>query len=137
MAEMRITVEHTGKGFALRAKTDGGATMTFDGGEGGADGATPMQHVLAATGACALMDVGHILTKKRLAWSNLRVECVGAREKRGDVNPFVGMKLVFRVEGDVPAKAFDDAVRLSVEKYCSVGETLKAPVPIAFEAKVG
>lgn len=135
MAEMVLTVTHTGAGNALACTTPQGATMTFDG-DGGATGATPMQHLLASVGACALMDVQHILAKKRLAFSNLRVECVGARPDDATPKPFLGVKLRFLVDGDVPAKAFDDAVRLSVEKYCSVGATLEKPRPVTFEAHV-
>lgn len=135
MAEMRLTVTHSGKGNALDCLTPEGASITFDAG-GGKHGGSPMQHLLAASGACALLDVQAILEKKRLTFSNLRVECVGTRTKVDQVNPFTDVKLVFRVEGDVPQKAFQDAVRLSVEKYCSVGATLARPTPIAFEAVV-
>lgn len=135
MAEMRLTVTHTGKGHEVECRTPEGATITFDG-DGGTFGGTPMQHVLSALAACALMDVHIILAKKRLAFSNLRAECVASRQKEDQVNPFTGVKLVFRVDGDVPTKAFEDAVKLSVEKYCSVGATLARPTPVAHEAHV-
>lgn len=135
MAEMRLTVTHTGEGHHLEARNDAGGTMRFDGGDG-AWAPTPMQHLLASIGACALMDVDVILRKKRLTFQNLRVECVGQREKRGEVNPFTDVKLLFRVDGEVPDKAFADAVKLSVEKYCSVGATLEKALPVAHEAKV-
>lgn len=135
MAEMRLTVTHTGKGHEVQCQTPEGATITFDG-DGGTFGGTPMQHLLGAIAACALMDVHVILAKKRLKFANLRAECVASREKVDQVNPFTGVKLVFRVEGEVPAKAFEDAVKLSVEKYCSVGATLARPTPIVHEAHV-
>lgn len=135
--ETRLTVAHTGKGFAIESTTPAGVRMTFDNPPGGTTGGSPMEHLLAAFAACALMDVDLILRKKRLTFSNLRCECVGARPDTGDVKPFTGIRFVFRVDGDVPKKAFDDAVRLSVEKYCSVGATLKAPPSVAYEAQVG
>lgn len=135
MGEMRLTVTHTGKGNALDCKTPEGQILTFD--SDGGHGASPMQHLLAAVGACAIMDVDIILRKKRLDYSNLRVECIGARPDEGAPKPFQDVKLVFRLDGDVPQKAFDDAVRLSVEKYCSVGRTLEKGAPLAFEARIG
>lgn len=135
MGEMKLTVTHTGKGNALECATPEGARLTFD--SGGEHGASPMQHLLAAVGACALMDVDIILRKKRLDYRNLRVECAGERPDEGTPKPFLGVKLVFRLDGDVPQKAFDDAVRLSVEKYCSVGRTVEKGAPLAFEARVG
>lgn len=136
MAQMRLTVVHTGNGAAMDCRTPEGVTMTFDDPDNGTHGGSPMQHLLASVGACALMDVEIILRKKRLAFRNLRVECVGSRPDDVTPRPFLDLSLVFRVEGEVPAKAFDDAVRLSVDKYCSVGETLRKGVPLAYEAHV-
>lgn len=135
MGEMKLTVAHTGTGNALDCATPDGHVLTFD--SAGRHGASPMQHLLASVGACALMDVDVILRKKRLEYRNLRVECVGQRPDEGTPKPFLGVNLVFRLEGDVPQKAFDDAVRLSVDKYCSVGETLRKGIPLTYEARVG
>lgn len=134
---MRLTVRHGGPGSDMTCETPQGAVVRFSDPDESASGASPMQALLASVGACALMDVAIILRKKRLAFSDLRVECVGHRPDAGHPRPFLGLRLVFRVGGDVPAKAFDDAVRLSVEKYCSVGATLERGAPIAFEARVG
>lgn len=136
MGEMRLTVTHTGQGSGMECRTPQGQTMTFDDPDSGTYGASPMQHLLAAIGACALMDVDIILRKKRLAFTNLRVDCVGTRRDEPYPRVFTGVKLVFAVDGDVPVKAFDDAVRLSVEKYCSVGGTVQDGAPIAYEAHI-
>lgn len=136
MAEMRLTVAHTGNGMALECVTPQGARIGFDDSDAGTTG-SPVQHLLASLGACALMDVDIILRKKRLTFSNLRVECVAQRPDEGTPKPLLDVKLLFRVDGDVPTKAFDDAVRLSVERYCSVGETIRKGAPISFEARVG
>ena len=133
---MRLTVTHTQKGMALECITPQGAKIQFDDSDAGTTG-SPVQHLLASIGACALMDVEIILAKKRLAFSNLRVECVAQRPDEGTPKPLQSVKLVFRVEGNVPQKAFDDAVRLSVDRYCSVGETVRKGAPIAYEAIIG
>lgn len=136
MTEMRLTVTHTQKGMALECVTPQGARILFDDSEAGTTG-SPVQHLLASIGACALMDVEIILRKKRLAFSDLRVECIAQRPAEGNPRPLRSVKLVFRVAGDVPQKAFDDAVRLSVERYCSVGETVRKGAPVEYEALVG
>lgn len=135
MAQMVLTVEHTGKGNAMTCRTPQGAQIAFDDTDAGTTG-SPVQHLLASIGACALYDVDVILRKKRLSFSNLRVECVGTRPDEGTPKPLLDVKLVFRLEGDVPLKAFEDAVRLSVDKYCSVGETIRRGAPLSFEASV-
>lgn len=134
MSELRLVVRHTGEGHAVACESPAGGTITFDG-EGGAFGATPMQHLLSALAACTLMDVAVILRKKRLAFSNLRAEAFGTRPDEGHPKPFTGVRLVFRVDGGVPVKAFEDAVRLSYEKYCNVGATLRAGVVPVVEAR--
>jgi putative redox protein len=132
--EQRLTVRHTGKDGAMECTNPQGAVATFDG--DGVKGLGPMEHLLAAVGACALVDVESILRKKRLAFRDLRVDCVGTRPDGVAPRPLLDVRLEFRVAGDVPAKAFDDAVRLSVEKYCSVGATVRAGAPVAFESHV-
>ncbi len=136
MTEMRLTVTHTGKGSAMECKTPQGVTMTFDDPDTGNHGASPMQHMLAAVGACALVDIDIILRKKRLDFTNLSVECVGIRRDDPFPRVFTDVKLVFRIGGDVPQKAFDDAVKLSVEKYCSAAGTVRETAPVEFEAIV-
>ena len=135
MAEMRLTVAHTGKANALECVTPQGARIGFDDTDAGTTG-SPVQHLLASLGACALMDVDIILRKKRLEFSDLRVECVAQRPDEGTPKPLLDVNLIFHVKGNVPTKAFDDAVRLSVDKYCSVGETVRKGAPVRFEARI-
>src|SRR5207245_793119 len=104
MAEMRLTVRHTLDGDAMECATPQGGTIRFDGSEGPTQTGSPVQHLLAAIGACALLDVHTILQKKRLAYSDLRVECVAQRPDEGTPKPLLDVKLVFHVKGDVPQK---------------------------------
>lgn len=135
MAQMHLTVTHSGKGGAMECVTPQGARIGFDDTDAGTTG-SPVQHLLASIGACALYDVDVILRKKRLAFSELRVECVAQRPDEGSPKPLQHVRLLFHVKGDVPQKAFDDAVRLSVERYCSVGETIRKGAPLEYEARV-
>lgn len=135
MSEMRLTVAHTGKGMAMECRTPQGATIGFDDSDEPTTG-SPVQHLLASIGACALMDVDIILRKKRVAFSGLRVECVAQRRDEPYPRIFTGVALVFHVEGDVPQKVFDDVVKLSVDKYCTVAGTLAVGAPVRYEARV-
>jgi putative redox protein len=136
MAEMRLTVRHTLEGDAMECATPQGSTIRFDGTDGPTKTGSPVQHLLASIGACALIDVNSILLKKRLEFSDLRVECVAKRPDEGTPKPLTDVMLVFHVTGDVPQKAMDDAVRLAVEKYCSVGATIRHGAPVHFESRV-
>lgn len=136
MPELSIGLRIASEGFAIEGRAPNGTSLVFDG-DAGSAGPSPMQHLLAATGACALMDVAHILRKKRLTFHDLRVECVGDRPAEGHPRPFTAIRLVFSIEGDVPVKVFEDAARLAMDKYCNVSATLRAGVAPSFEVRVG
>ena len=84
-------------------------------------GPTPMELVLVAVAGCTGMDIVDILRKKRLDIKGLEVQVTGTR---AETYPMVYTELdvVYSVRGkDIPASAVEQAVKLSEEKYCSVG----------------
>lgn len=136
MSVMDLTVRHLGKGSAMECTTPLGVTMTFDDPDKGRHGASPVEHLLASIGACALVDVGNILVKKRLTFRNLRVRCTGTRRDEPPPRVFVDVKLLFEVDGEVPERVFREVVGRSVDMYCSVAGTLVGGTPVAYEAAV-
>lgn len=93
---------------------------------------SPMELVLIALCGCTASDVVGILRKKREPFTSLEVSAHG---DRADGYPAVykEIKLLYRVSGKVSAKAMEDAVRLSKEKYCSVSAMLEKTAKITFE----
>ena len=85
---------------------------------------SPMELVLIGLCGCTASDVVSILRKKRQAFTGVEVR---AEAERAEAPPrvFTGIKLVYRVSGDVDRKAAEDAVHLSKEKYCSVSQMLQ------------
>lgn len=84
-------------------------------------GPTPMELVLVAVAGCTGMDVIDILRKKRLNITGLEVKVTGTR---AETYPMVYTELdvVYSVRGkNIPASAVEQAIKLSEEKYCSVG----------------
>ncbi|SPF36124.1 Protein YhfA [Candidatus Sulfotelmatobacter kueseliae] len=92
---------------------------------------TPMELVLIALCGCTASDVVGILRKKREPFTHLEVR---AEAERTTSYPavYTEIKLVYRVGGKVSAKAMEDAVRLSKEKYCSVSAMLEKTAKITF-----
>lgn len=85
----------------------------------------PMLSLLMAMGACSGIDIVMILEKQRQSFDTLVVEVEGEREK--DMTPALWVKahVHYILTGSVePAKA-EKAAQLSVDKYCSVAETLR------------
>ena len=94
-------------------------------------GNSPMELVLIGLCGCTGYDVVSILRKKREPFTSLEVK---AEAERAASPPTVYTKihLTYKVGGNVSHKAMEDAVRLSEEKYCSVGAMLSKTVKITF-----
>ena len=97
---------------------------------------TPMEVVLIALCGCTASDVVGILRKKREPFTRLEVRAEAERAS-GYPAVYKEIKLVYRVGGKVSAKAMEDAVRLSKEKYCSVSAMLEKTATITFTIEYG
>jgi putative redox protein len=93
---------------------------------------TPMELVLIALCGCTASDVVGILKKKREPFTSLEVSAEGERAQ-GYPAVYTEIKVKYRVGGKVSAKAMEDAVRLSKEKYCSVSAMLEKTATINVE----
>jgi len=96
---------------------------------------SPMEVLLMALGGCTAMDVLAILNKKRLEPEDFKVEVEG---KRRDTFPkiYTEIKVKYIVKGDIPEKALEQAIKLSMEKYCSVSAMLKATAKVEWEYEI-
>jgi putative redox protein len=98
-------------------------------------GNSPMELVLIGLCGCTAADVVSILQKKREPFT--AVEVHAEAEKAADPpRVYTGIKLIYRVKGNVARKAVEDAVRLSEEKYCSVAAMLNKTAKITYEIEL-
>ena len=93
---------------------------------------SPMELVLIALCGCTASDVVGILRKKREPFTSLEVRAEGERAS-GYPAVYTQIKLLYRVSGKVSAKAMEDSVRLSKDKYCSVSAMLAKTANITYE----
>jgi len=130
MAEITASAIWTDKDRFIGMASSGHAIVVDAGAEKTAN--SPMELVLIGLCSCTAVDVVSILRKKREPFS--RVE-VYADTERATQPPrvYTKIKLVYRVGGKVSRKAVEDAVRLSMEKYCSVEAMLKKTAEISCE----
>lgn len=92
---------------------------------GQADGFRPMQLLLAGLGGCSAMDIVSILKKQKQELGNLSIKIDGDREPGKEPSLWQNVTIVFEMTGEVdPLKAYK-AAQLSMDKYCSVAETLR------------
>ena len=100
-------------------------TDTSKEGGGNDSGFRPMQLVLAALGSCSAIDIVSILKKQRQPLTDINIVVEGEREQ--DVTPALWKKveIQFNIKGNVDDDKANRAAELSVQKYCSVAETLR------------
>jgi len=123
-----LTAERTLGDFGMTITDSTNNTMQIDipvdqGGNG--KGMRPMQTVLAALCGCSAVDVVSILKKQKQELTGFKILVDGEREHGKEPSVWETVDLVFELTGNVePNKGFR-AVKLSVDKYCSVAETIR------------
>jgi putative redox protein len=103
-----------------------GSQVLIDGTKQHPIGMNPMQLVLNAWGGCVAYDVVEMLKKRRVEVRSYRVELEGDRDEGV---PAFYTRLRARHVIDAPgldAKTFERFVDLAMNKYCSVGMSLRA-----------
>jgi putative redox protein len=120
--------------YRIEAKNEKGLSVKFDAPipHGGEETAlSPMENVLASLAACSSFHVLTILKKKRLTVKGYSVEAKAERREDPPPRVFTKIHLKYIVKGDdITPEAVESAIRLSEEKYCSVGGMLQKAVPI-------
>ena len=129
----KMVVEWKGN-YRLEAKNEKGLTVNFDAPKehGGEETAlSPMENVLASLAACGSFHVLTILRKKRQKVSGYSVEATAERREDPPPRVFLKIHLKYIVKGEnISPEAVESAIKLSEEKYCSVGGMLQKAVPI-------
>jgi putative redox protein len=120
--------------FRFVAEASSGHSLAVDGDKRTAS--SPMELVLIGLCGCTGYDVVNILRKKREPVTSLEVRAVAERAATSPT-VYTEIKLIYRVGGKVSHKAVEDAVRLSEEKYCSVGAMLQKTAKISVEIEYG
>ncbi|HEY0796822.1 MAG TPA: OsmC family protein [Acidisarcina sp.] len=124
------------EGSIFESRAENGNRIVFDADAAHVAGPSPMEAVLMALCACTSVDVVSILKKKREPVTGLVVSAV-AEQAAEAPRVFTHIRLVYRVAGGVSAKAAEDAVALSKEKYCSISRMLEKSAEIEFAIEYG
>ena len=133
---MKINVKRLNDNFHMEARNENGNSIQMDsspeiGGEG--KGMRPRQLLLAAVGGCSAIDVILILKKQKQEIIDFDVEVEGESEKVEDHSLFRNITLHFKIKGNVDFDKAERAVKLSIEKYCSVSKTLEPTAKINYK----
>jgi putative redox protein len=133
---MKINVKRLNDKFHMEASNEDGNTIQMDsapdiGGEG--KGMRPRQMLLAALGGCSAIDVLLILRKQKQEILDFNVEVEGHSEKVQDYSLYRDITLHFKIKGTIDYDKVERAVKLSIEKYCSVSKTLEPTAKINYK----
>ncbi|WP_460894137.1 OsmC family protein [Rufibacter soli] len=137
---IRIEMNRVAGDYGFEAKDANGHVIGTDtSSEGGGQnfGVRPMQMLLMALGGCSGIDVAMILKKQRQALTGFKMDISGEREAGKEPSLWKTVHVVFDLQGDIDQTKAERACELSMEKYCSVAETLRrAGAEITWEVRV-
>ncbi|MGE5108643.1 MAG: OsmC family protein [Sphingobacteriales bacterium] len=138
MALIYAELTHPDYGFTLTDATGNQMKIDIPADQGGnGKGMRPMQTVLAALCGCSGVDVVSILKKQRQEYTSMKMFVDGEREKGKEPSLWETVHIRFEFSGTVDAAKAYRAAELSINKYCSVTETLRrAGAKISFAVAV-
>jgi putative redox protein len=123
-----VTITRAHPDYAFEATDEAGISIRMDNslsGGGQGYGVSPMQSLLMALGGCSGIDVVSILKKQRQDLETLTIRIQGVREQGKEPALWKQAHMEFFITGVVEMAKAEHAAKLSIEKYCSVAETLR------------
>ena len=139
MGEIKAKMTWTG-GLRFEGDTEFGQKIATDAGfkaGGNQDGYKPTQLLLFGIAGCTGIDIMRILTKQRQQVTSMEIELIG-RHQDEYPKPIHTVEVKYTFTGkDLNPKKIQQAIDLSNEKYCMVGQTVENPgkVVTSFEIK--
>ncbi len=125
---IEINLHRVSGDFGFEAKDANGHTVHMDSSDesgGNNFGVRPMQMLLMGLGGCSAIDIVMILKKQRQTIDDFSIKITGEREPGKEPSLWANAKIIFTLTGDIDAEKAARACELSMNKYCSVAETLK------------
>jgi putative redox protein len=125
-------------GYTFVGSDGSGLSVVLDAPEKGTPrGMTPMSALLVALGGCSGMDVVAILGKRKQRLTSVRVLVSGVRPEHGYPKPFSSINVRYVLTGKgLEERYVEEAVRGSMEKYCSVAATVTVRAKIDFSYEI-
>jgi putative redox protein len=130
---MKISLKRLNDNYLFETQNERGDIVLLDNkSEEEPRGSSPMDLILRGIAGCSSIDVVMILKKQKYELEDLQVEVEGFREDGAVPNVFKKIHLNFFLKGDVPPAKAERAVKLSMDKYCSVSKMLEKAAEISY-----
>ncbi|MEJ7738927.1 MAG: OsmC family protein [Chitinophagaceae bacterium] len=125
---LKVEIERVKGDYGFEARDANSHVVLMDTSlETGGDnfGVRPMQMLLMGLGGCSGIDIVSILKKQRQKLEGFRMTIEGERETGKEPSLWQDITITFELKGNIDASKARRACELSMEKYCSVAETLR------------
>lgn len=136
---MEVNLTRVDQDFHFVATGASGVEINIDGSPeiGGHNaGARPMELLLMGLGGCSAIDVIQILKKKRQQIDSFRIN-IKADRVQGEVpSLFKQIHVHFILSGPLDEAKVQQAIQLSMDKYCSVAAILYKTTTISYGFEV-
>ena len=135
---IKIELARISGNFHMEAKNEQGNAIQIDASPeiGGTNlGMRPMQLLLSGLGSCSAIDLINILKKQKQPLHDIKITVTGERQQKVVPSLFINAHIHFKLFGALDERKVEKAVRLAVDKYCSVAKILEktATVSHSFE----
>lgn len=122
------------KGLHFKCSSPSGHTIDVDSGTNGeTKGPSPMELLLHSAACCSAIDIVLILQKKRKEPDALKVTVTGERAE-SHPRKFTSVKLHYFVDKkELTEQELEQAIKLSMDKYCSVIGTITPTAKISWD----
>ena len=126
MVEIGLTRAEGDFGFEARDANGHVVKMDSNPESGGVNfGVRPMQVLLMGLGGCSGIDIVSILKKQRQMIEGFDMKIEGEREAGAEPSLWKTVNIVFELKGNIDIDKARRACALSMDKYCSVAETIR------------
>ena len=125
---IKIELERVEGDYGFEAKDANGHIVRLDTSpdNGGTNfGVRPMQMLLMGLGGCSGIDIVSILKKQRQTIDGFNMKIEGEREPGKEPSIWKNVTIIFELTGNIDPDKARRACELSMDKYCSVAETLR------------
>ncbi len=132
---MKLQLNLSENPFVFKLNNESGAICTIDSSQdiGGKNkGLTPMQLLAGALAGCISIDTLMILKKQKIEPKKYTVH-IDAFKKNSVPSPFEKIHLLFSIDAGIDLIKVNRAIKLSIDKYCSVKASLNQEIKISYD----
>lgn len=136
---MKIELQRIDDAYQMLARNENGNTIILDGSPavgGSNQGMRPMQSLIASLGGCSAIDVISILNKQRQPLQDLKISIDAERQTDATPSLFTTIHVHYKLFGDLKEEKVQQAVSLSMEKYCSVAKIIEKTATITWSFEI-